>query len=39
MIFCAMPAMIEGSPWPRCCSLPLNQFQHRYELAEAGWAG
>jgi hypothetical protein len=36
MIWRVIPAMSAGSPDPRCWSLPLNQFQHRWALAADG---
>jgi hypothetical protein len=39
MICRVMPAISEGSPWPRCWWSGLNQFQHLEGLAEAAWAG
>ena len=34
-----MPAISEGSPWPRCWSLGRNQFQHFEALAAAACSG
>jgi hypothetical protein len=39
MIWRVIPAISDGSPWPRRWSVALNQFQHFETLADWACAG